>query len=93
MIAAFQRISDNLGPKELILMWECLHQEIIDSIANERLLHLNYVLSLLIATVEIINRQGISGELKTNYYIALFFGAHCCYEDICRPLAFSIWTL
>ncbi|KAK0607559.1 hypothetical protein LWI29_016732 [Acer saccharum] len=60
LISAFQRICDNLGLKELNLMWEHLFQEIIDSVANRSLLHLSRLLSLLIATTQIDNVSQIS---------------------------------
>ncbi|KAK0579383.1 hypothetical protein LWI29_025507 [Acer saccharum] len=60
LISAFQRTCDNLGLKELNLMWEHLFQEIIDSVANRSLLHLSHLLSLLIATTQIDNVSQIS---------------------------------
>lgn len=58
LITAFQRICSNLGSKEF--MWENLYREIIDSVDNRCLFHLGCLLSLLIATVEIDNDQGVS---------------------------------
>ena len=63
MITAFQKLSEELEPKELTLMWECLYQEISDSQANESFLHLSRLLSLLISAVQANSGCGISGEL------------------------------
>lgn len=69
LITAFQRICSNLGSKEF--MWENLYREIIDSVDNRCLFHLGCLLSLLIATVEIDNDQGVSGKLKTKFDILI----------------------
>ncbi|XVE81263.1 hypothetical protein DITRI_Ditri15bG0049500 [Diplodiscus trichospermus] len=60
VIAAFQKLSEELEPKELTLMWECLYQEIMDSQANESFLHLSRLLSLLISAVQVDSGRGIS---------------------------------
>ncbi|KAL4289520.1 hypothetical protein GQ457_14G012480 [Hibiscus cannabinus] len=49
----FQKLPEELEPKELALMWECLYQEISDSLANEAFLHLSRLLSLLISSIQV----------------------------------------
>ncbi|XP_022722560.1 small subunit processome component 20 homolog isoform X3 [Durio zibethinus] len=60
VIAAFQKLSEELEPKELTLMWECLYQEISDSQANGSFLHLSRLLSLLISSVQVNSGRCIS---------------------------------
>ncbi|KAK9281533.1 hypothetical protein L1049_004436 [Liquidambar formosana] len=55
VITAFQRLCEELAPKELTLMWDSLYQEITDCITNGYLLHLRRLLFLLICTVKINN--------------------------------------
>lgn len=63
MIIAFQKLSEELEPKELTLMWECLYQEINDSETNGSFLHLSRLLSLLTSAVQVNNGRGVSSEL------------------------------
>lgn len=62
VIAAFQRICDILGPKELNLVHDCLYLEIKDCVANGGLLHLSRLLSLLVATLQMVNGCKVCGE-------------------------------
>ncbi|GAV59009.1 LOW QUALITY PROTEIN: DRIM domain-containing protein, partial [Cephalotus follicularis] len=52
VIAAFQRLCEELGGKELSLIWNCLYQETVNCITNGDLLHLSCLLLLLISTVQ-----------------------------------------
>lgn len=63
MITSFQKLTEELEPKELNLMWECLYQEISDSLALGSCLHLSRLLSLLISSLQVNSGRGILGEL------------------------------
>ncbi|OMO92169.1 Down-regulated-in-metastasis protein [Corchorus capsularis] len=60
VIASFQKISEELEPSELTLMWECLYQEINDSEASGSFLHLSRLLSLLISAVQVNSECNVS---------------------------------
>lgn len=49
--STFERLSNELGPKELSLMWNCLYDEIIESKTNDHSVHLSRLLSLLVCIV------------------------------------------
>ncbi|KAL3506473.1 hypothetical protein ACH5RR_031855 [Cinchona calisaya] len=52
VVSTFQRLSNELGPMELSLMWDCLYGEIIESISNGHSGHLGRLLSLLACLVQ-----------------------------------------
>nr|GLL39955.1 small subunit processome component 20 homolog [Ipomoea trifida] len=52
VIGAFQRLCEELDAKQLDLMWDCLFNEITNSVANGHSMHLCRLLSLLISTVQ-----------------------------------------
>ncbi|OVA05421.1 Down-regulated-in-metastasis protein [Macleaya cordata] len=58
--AAFERLCEELPPKELNLMWSCLVDEISGCVGNDGLLHLSRLLSVLISTVRFSNGGKIS---------------------------------
>ncbi|XP_052189171.1 uncharacterized protein LOC127799294 isoform X2 [Diospyros lotus] len=58
--AVFQRLCEELDPKELTLMWDCLYEEITDTMSNGCPLHISRLLSLLMSTVQIDYVQKIS---------------------------------
>ncbi|OMO88554.1 Down-regulated-in-metastasis protein [Corchorus olitorius] len=60
VIASFQKISEEVEPSELTLMWECLYQEINDSEASGSFLHLSRLLSLLISAVQVNSECNVS---------------------------------
>jgi len=60
--AVFQRLCEELDPKELTLMWDCLYEEITDTMSNGCPLHISRLLSLLMSTVQIDYVQKISGQ-------------------------------
>ncbi|OMO49638.1 Down-regulated-in-metastasis protein [Corchorus capsularis] len=60
VMASFQKISEELEPCELTLMWECLYQEINDSEDNGSFLHLSRLLSLLISAVQVNSERNVS---------------------------------
>ncbi|KAE8036875.1 hypothetical protein FH972_009508 [Carpinus fangiana] len=55
VITAFQRLCEEIEPKELDLISKCIYQKINDSVANGCILHLSHLLSLLISIVQIHN--------------------------------------
>ncbi|KAF2288992.1 hypothetical protein GH714_023309 [Hevea brasiliensis] len=60
LTATFKRLCEDLEPKELNLMWNCLYNRIDDSVNDEDYRHLSCLLSLLISTVQINNGMKIS---------------------------------
>lgn len=61
VIGAFQRLCEELDAKQLDLMWDCLFNEITNSVANGHSMHLCRLLSLLISTVQKEYVEKISG--------------------------------
>ncbi|KAA3480361.1 small subunit processome component 20-like protein isoform X2 [Gossypium australe] len=59
VITSFQKLTKELEAKELNLMWECLYQEISDSLAHRSCLHLSRLLSLLISSLRVNSGHGI----------------------------------
>jgi U3 small nucleolar RNA-associated protein 20 len=62
VITAFQRLCEEIEPKELDLISKCIYQKINDSVANGCILHLSHLLSLLISIVQIHNGRRFYGE-------------------------------
>ncbi|XVF65313.1 hypothetical protein PTKIN_Ptkin09bG0238000 [Pterospermum kingtungense] len=60
VISTFQKLSEELEPEELTLMWQCLYQEISDSQENGSVLHLSRLLSLLISAIQVNSTRDIS---------------------------------
>ncbi|PIA45006.1 hypothetical protein AQUCO_01700514v1 [Aquilegia coerulea] len=56
----FQRVCEELHPKELILMWDCLFAEVSSSLGDGNLSHLCHVLSLLISSIQFSNGGKVS---------------------------------
>ncbi|MBA0664450.1 hypothetical protein Goklo_004447, partial [Gossypium klotzschianum] len=53
VITSFQKLTEELEAKELNLMWECLYQEISETLAHGSCLHLSRLLSLLISSLQV----------------------------------------
>ena len=64
LILTFQRLFEVIEPKDLNLMWRCLHVEINDSVKNESFTRLSRLLSLLISTVQINGGRRVFGKKK-----------------------------
>ncbi|KAI5337169.1 hypothetical protein L3X38_016438 [Prunus dulcis] len=60
LISALQRLCDDLDSKELNIMFNCLYQEITDSMINGGVERLSCLLSLLVSTVQVKNGQRVS---------------------------------
>ncbi|XP_071927577.1 uncharacterized protein [Coffea arabica] len=52
VISTFQRLSNEAGPVELNLIWDCLYGEIIESVTNGHSMHVSRLLSVLVLIVE-----------------------------------------
>ncbi|MBA0870529.1 hypothetical protein Goshw_013714, partial [Gossypium schwendimanii] len=59
VITSFQKLTEELEAKELNLMWECLYQEISETLAHGSCLHLSRLLSLLISSLQVNSGRGI----------------------------------
>ncbi|KAF5199197.1 Small subunit processome component 20-like protein [Thalictrum thalictroides] len=58
--ATIQRVCEELHPKEFILMWDCLFDEVSSSSGDGNLLHLCHVMSLLISSIQFSNGGKVS---------------------------------
>ncbi|TYJ14812.1 hypothetical protein E1A91_A10G142700v1 [Gossypium mustelinum] len=59
VITSFQKLTEELEAKELNLMWECLYQEISETLAHGSCLHLGRLLSLLISSLQVNSGRSI----------------------------------
>lgn len=64
LILTFQRLFEVIEPKDLNLMWRCLHVEINDSVKHKSFTRLSRLLSLLISTVQINGGRWVFGKKK-----------------------------
>uniref|UniRef100_A0A803Q1W1 ARM repeat superfamily protein n=1 Tax=Cannabis sativa TaxID=3483 RepID=A0A803Q1W1_CANSA len=62
LILSLQRLCEIIEPKELNIMWKCLHMEIADSVKNKSLTRLSHLLSLLVSTVQINDGRSVSNH-------------------------------
>ncbi|KAL5708838.1 hypothetical protein ACHQM5_019594 [Ranunculus cassubicifolius] len=58
--ATFQRLCEEFDSKELKLLWDCLFDEISNSIGSGNLLRLKHLMSLVISCIQFCNRGKIS---------------------------------
>ncbi|XP_021290199.1 small subunit processome component 20 homolog isoform X1 [Herrania umbratica] len=102
VISAFQKLSEELEPKELTLMWECLYQEINDSETNGSFLHLSRLLSLLTSAVQVNYGRGVSnyqqmlkvvGSLVQKIVLPSSKGIGCLQEVVDKVLSLMLHIL
>ena len=75
VISTFQRLSNEAGPVELNLIWDCLYGEIIESVTNGHSMHVSRLLSVLVLIVENGFMKKISGAVQFAlwFYLVLFY--------------------
>ncbi|KAF6153049.1 hypothetical protein GIB67_034771 [Kingdonia uniflora] len=69
--AAFCTVCEEVLPRNLSLMWDCLLSGISHCIDSKRLLHLNYLLSILISTIQFCKRGKFSDSQRANILVRL----------------------
>ncbi|KAG9136707.1 hypothetical protein Leryth_004489 [Lithospermum erythrorhizon] len=52
LVVAFQRLCEEMDSSELCLMWDCLYEEIVESVSKPDILYLDRLLSLLLSTLQ-----------------------------------------
>lgn len=62
VIIALERCME-LNPNELVLMWDCLYEEINDCVSGGYSQHLSRLLSVLISTISVDRGRKVSGKL------------------------------
>lgn len=64
--SVFKRLCQEMEPKELNLVWECLYAEVKKCACTRSILHLRCLLSMLISSVKAHKGQKVTGKL--NYF-------------------------